>query len=180
MNISHNSQFSRYGKYSVFAVVFAVVCMASSVVLADVSTEKSTTGQEHWSKVSKVVQELRKVAGQPNIGDEVRQVAQDEEDSAKTVETAMDKVSETGKLRTIFFGTDYKNLGALRSELVKTQNAINRLTKSMERATDVNMKADLQKQIDALKVIQTKAETFIKDHESQFSFLGWFVKLFNK
>lgn len=176
MNTLQNSQFGRYGKYSVFAVVFALVLLASSVALA----ENSTTGQEHWSNVSKVVRELRDVAGQPDIGDEVRQVAQDEEDSAKTVKDSMDKVSEVGKFRTLFFGTDYKNLGALRSELVKTQNSINRLTKAMQRATDVNVKADLQKQIDALKAIQTKAETFIKDHESQFSFLGWFVKLFNK
>lgn len=92
----------------------------------------------------------------------------------------MDKVEKVSKFRTVFLGTDYKNLGSLRSELVKIPNAIDRITKAMERATDVNVKADLQKQIDALKAIQTKAETFIKDNEGQFSFLGWFVRLFNK
>ena len=91
----------------------------------------------------------------------------------------MDEVDSVGEFRQLFLGTDYKNLGVLRSELVKTQNAIERLTKAIERATDVNIKADLQKQIDALKATLTKAEQFAKDHEDKFSLLGWFVKLFN-
>lgn len=179
MNKSHNSQDCRYGKYSVFAVVLALVFVVSPVAFAKSATKGE--GQEHRSNVSKVVQELRNFAGfDNNIGQEVRQIAQDEEDSAKKAEEAMDKVEKVGKFRTVFIGTDYKNLGALRSELVKTQNAIDRLIKTMERVTDINMKVNLQKQVDALKAIQTKAEAFIKDHESQFSFLGWFVKLFNK
>lgn len=177
MNKSHNSQYRQYGKYSMFAVVLSLFLLPSFASAHGV--EDKSIGQEHWSNVAKVVKELRKVAGQPSIGDEVRQVAQDEEDSAKEVEQAIDKVEKIGKFRTVFIGTDYKNLGALRSELVKTQNAIDRLTKAMERTTDVNAKSNLQKQIDELKVIQTKVETFIKDHEGQFSFLGWFVKLFN-
>lgn len=180
MNTSHNSQYRRYGKYSVFAVVLSLILVTSYVFAAQDTTRK-TMGQEHRSNVAKVVQELRSFAGyDQNIGQEVRQVARDEEESAKRAEEAMDKVEKVSKFRTIFLGTDYKNLGVLRSELVKTQNAIDRLAKAMERATDTTLKADLQKQIDALKVIQTKAETFIKDRESQFSFLGWFVRLFTK
>lgn len=170
------SQYLQYGKYSVFVVVFTVVFFGSSFAFA--KNGENGQGQEHRDRVSNVVQELRKVAGKDsNIGQEVNKVAKEQEDSAKPTEMAMDKVEKVGKFRTLFFGTDYKNLGSLRSELVKTQNAIDRLTKSMERTTNVNVKADLQKQIDALKVIQTKTEAFIKDHESQFSFLGWLVKL---
>ncbi len=177
MNKLHNSRYDHYGKYTIFAVVFALVFLVSYGALA----KANTTGQEHWSSVAKVVQELRKVAGQDsNIGQEVRKVAQEQEDSAKQVEEAMDKVVEVGKFRTLFLGTDYKNLGVLRSELVKTQNMIDRLTKAMERTMDANIKTDLQKQIDALKTTLAKAETFAKDHESQFSFLGWFIKLFVK
>jgi hypothetical protein len=173
-----------YGKYSIFAVVFALVFLVSSSVFAEDDVEdgikNNITGQEHRNEVSDVVRELRRVGGQPSIGEEVRQVAQDEEDSAKRAEEAMNKINKIGRFRTIFIGTDYKNLGVLRSEIVKTQNAIERLTKAMERAIDINIKADLQKQIDALKAIKIKTETFIKDHESQFSFLGWFVRLFNR
>jgi len=180
MNKPQNSQFRQYGKYSVFAVVFAVVFLSfSSFVSADSSSKEQ--GKEHRSSVSKVVQELRKTASQNGgIGQEVSSIAKEQEDSAKKIEEAMDKVDMAGRFRTLFIGTDYKNLGALRSELIKTQSAIDRLTKAMERTTDMDIKANLQKQIDALKTIQKKAETFANDHESQFSFLGWFVKLFVK
>ena len=153
--------------------------MASSVVFADSASRGQ--GKERVSEVSKIVLELKKVAGRDsNIGQEVSKIAKEQEDSSKKIEEAMDKVDTVGKFRTVFIGTDYKNLGALRSELVKTQNVIDRLTKAIERTTDLNVKADLQKQIDALKATLTKTETFAKDHEGQFSFLGWFVKRFNK
>ncbi len=145
MNTLYNSQDCQYGKYSVFAVVLALVFMISSAAFAQVA---STTGQEHNNDVSRIVQELKKVAGRDsNIEQEVSSVAQEQEDSAKTVQTAMNKVDAVGKFRQLFLGTDYKNLGVLRSEFVNTQNAIDRITKAMERATDGNIKADLQKQI---------------------------------
>lgn len=178
MNKPHNSQRFQFGRYFVFAVVFSLFFLSYSFVFADSSSKGQ--GKEHRSSVSKVVQELRKTASQNGgIGQEVSKIAKEQEDSAKKIEEAMDKVDMAGRFRTLFVGTDYKNLGALRSELVKTQNSIDRLTKAMERTTNMDAKASLQKQIDALKTTQTKAETFAKDHEGQFSFLGWFVKLFN-
>ncbi len=179
MNIPHNSQDFRYGKYSVFAVAFALVAILPSATPK--LTGETGEGQEHRDSVANVVQELRKVAGQEtNLGQEISKIAKEQEDSSKEDETAMDQVESVGKFRVLFFGTDYKNLGILRSNLVKTQNAIERLTKAMEQSTDAIVKAELQKQIDALKAIETKAQTFIKDHESQFSFLGWLVRLFTK
>ena len=178
MNKPQNSQFRQYGKYSVFAVVFAVVFLSSSVVFAD----SASMGQskERSSEISKVVQSLRSIAGRDsNIGQEISKIAKEQEASAKAVEEAMDEVDSVGGFRQLFLGTDYKNLGALKSELVKTQSAIERLTKAMERTTDVSVKADLQKQIDVLKATLAKAEQFAKDHEGKFSLLGWFVKLFN-
>ena len=180
MNKSQNSQYGRFSKYSIFAVVLSVFLSVSLTVSAQ-DTTKNTTGQEHRSDISKVVQSLRSVAGQDsNIGQEVSKIAKEQEDSAKEVEEAMDEVDSVGGFRQLFLGTDYKNLGVLRSELVKTQSAIDRLTKALGRAMDESVKADLQKQIDALKANLSKAEAFAKDHESKFSFLGWFVKLFVK
>ncbi|OGM98820.1 MAG: hypothetical protein A2915_01560 [Candidatus Yanofskybacteria bacterium RIFCSPLOWO2_01_FULL_41_34] len=170
----------QYGRYAIFVVVLVLFLLTSHAVFAKDNTTK-ITGQEHRSEVAKIVQELRRVAGQDStIGQEVRKVAQEQEDSAKKAEEAINNVDKVSKFKVLFLGTDYKNLGALRSELVTTQNAIDRLTKSLERITDISLKADIQKQIDALKATLVKAEAFAKDHESQFSFLGWFVRLFVK
>ena len=71
-----------------------------------------------------------------------------------------------------------KNIGALRSEVVTTQNSIDRLTKAKERAIDDSVKADLDTQIKALEETNTNALNFIKTNESKFSVFGWFVRLF--
>lgn len=179
MNKLHISRYGRFGKYSIFAVVLSLFLLASSVVSADAASRGQ--GEERSSEISKVVQSLKGVAGRDsNIGQEISKIAKEQENSAKAVEEAMDEVDSVGGFRQLFLGTDYKNLGVLRSELVKTQSAIDRLTKALGRATDESVKADLQKQIDALKATLAKAEQFAKDHEDKFSLLGWFVKLFVK
>jgi len=144
-----------------------------------VSEVSEKISEQHRNNVSKVVKELQKVAEKDDdIGEEVKAVAQEEEDSVAGVSEKMAKVENRGGFKTFLFGSDYKNLGALRSELAITQNHIDRLTKSMERATSTETKAELQTQINELSGIQTKAETFIKDQEGKFSLFGWLVKMF--
>ncbi|MBU2110005.1 hypothetical protein KKB71_03615 [Patescibacteria group bacterium] len=135
--------------------------------------------QQHKSKVSNVVQELKDLAGKDqNIGEEVRVVAQEQEELNERATNAMEKVEARGGFKTFLIGTDYKNIGALRSEVVTTQNHIDRLTKAKERATDDSIKADLDAQIQALEEANTSALNFIQTNESKFSLFGWFVRLF--
>ena len=47
----------------------------------------------------------------------------------KVVEEAMDEVDSVGGFRQLFLGTNYKNLGVLRSELVKPKTLLNVLQK---------------------------------------------------
>ena len=107
MNKSQNSQYGRFSKYSIFAVVLSVFLSVSFTVSAQ-DTTKNTTGQEHRSDISKIVQSLRSVAGQDsNIGQEISKIAKEQEDSAKKAEEAMDGVDRAGGVRTLFFGTEY-------------------------------------------------------------------------
>jgi hypothetical protein len=107
----------------------------------------------------------------------VKAVAKEEKDSVEGVSAKMEQVEKRNGFKTFLIGSDYKNLGALRSELVTTQNHIDRLTKSLERATSTENKVDLEKQIAELEGIRTKAEAFVKDQEGKFSLFGWLVKM---
>jgi len=153
---------------SVFSVAFAQ---------SDKGKEMS---QQRKSKVSNVVQELKDLAGKDqNIGEEVRVVAQEQEESNERATKAMEKVEARGGFKTFLVGTDYKNIGALRSEVVTSQNHIDRLMKARDRTTSDGVKADLDIQIAELKEANTDAETFIQQNEDKFSLFGWFAKLFN-
>ncbi len=92
----------------------------------------------------------------------------------------MDRVENRSGFKVFFIGTDYKNLGELRSEMVTTQNHLDRLNKAMERASSTTVKEDLEAQIKELEIIKNKADGFIKANENKFSLFGWLVRLFSK
>ena len=137
--------------------------------------------EQHRSTVANFVQNLLQVADREGgIGQQVRVIAQQQNQSASTTIRAMEKVQTRNKVKTFLIGTDYKNLGALRSEMVQTRNRLEQLSKLMENVQNEGDKTELQNQIQTLEQEQTRIESFIKAQEGRFSLFGWLVKLFNK
>ena len=159
-----------------------LVASSASVTLAqsDKGSDKGKVmSEQHKSNVANVVQDLKNLADRDfQIGTEIRTVAKEQEQSNSSSTKAMQEIEKRGGFKTFLIGTNYKNIGVLRSEVVTTQNSIDRLTKAMERATDGSVKADLNAQIKALEEINTNATNFIQENESKFSLFGWFIKLF--
>ncbi|MCR4311049.1 MAG: hypothetical protein NUV54_00550, partial [Candidatus Taylorbacteria bacterium] len=154
--------------------------VASSASIASAQSDKGgEVSEQHKSSVANVVEDLTSLAGKSqNIGEEVSAVAKEQESSNERATEAIKVIEERGGFKTFLFGTDYKNIGALRSEVVTTQNSVERLTKAMDRVTDDSVKTDLDTQIKALEEANTNALNFIQTNESKFSLFGWFMKLF--
>lgn len=152
---------------------------------AATSTEANDKGQlnaaSHRSTVATFVQSLLDIANREGgIGSQVRIIAQNQNDSATTTASAITKVEERSSLRTFFFGSDYKNLGIIRSELATTSNNIAQLKTLLSNVTTDADRSLLTTQIQGLEAEQTKINTYIKAHEDVFSLFGWFTKLFVK
>ena len=161
-------------------IALSLLLVAFSVSAALAQSDKGKEmSEQHKSNVANVVKDLTDLAGKDkNIGEDVRAVAEEQESSNERATKAIQAVEARGGFKTFLIGTDYKNIGALRSEVVTTQNSIDRLTKAKERAIDDSVKADLDTQIKALEETNTNALNFIKTNESKFSVFGWFVRLF--
>jgi hypothetical protein len=145
--------------------------------------------QNHESVVGNFVQSLLKVASTTarsasstvrEIGEQVRLIAQEQNDSEATTNQAMEKVQLRSKVKTFFLGTDYKNLGALRSQVASTTNRIRQLNQVIPEIHNASDTAEVQGQIQALEQEQSKIDNFVKEQESKFSLFGWLVKLFNR
>ena len=137
--------------------------------------------EEHRSAVANFVQGLLQVADREGgIGQKVKAIAQEQDRSASTTIQAVEKIQNRNKIATFLFGSDYKNLGALRSEIVQTQNRLDQLKSLSENVQSAADKTNLQNQIQTLEQEQSKVSDFVNSQENQFSLLGWFVKLFNK
>ena len=135
--------------------------------------------EQHRNTVANFVQSLNGIADrETGIGQQIRTVAQHQNQFETTTVQAMEKIQTRSKIKTFFFGTDYKNLGTLRSEMVQTRNRLEQLNQLMENVQNEGDQTELQNQIQILGQEQTKIESFIKAHEGKFSLFGWLVKMF--
>lgn len=147
----------------------------------DNATSTNEKNDNEKSVVSTFVQALLNVADREGgIGEEVRDIANKQNDSSTTTVKAMVKVDERGSIKELFFGSDYKNLGVIRSELATTTNNIARLKSLVDQTNNAADRAELNIQIQSLEAEQAKTEAYVTDHENIFSFFGWFTKLFAK
>jgi len=143
---------------------------------------QSSMGDEHRSTVANFVQNLLKVASRSEggIGEQVRVIAQEQNDSNENEADAIESIQKRNKIKTFLIGTNYKNLGKLRSNMVQVRNRIEKLNRLMEQIKNTEIKTELQNRIQELGQERTRIEEFLKANESKFSLFGWFVKLFNK
>jgi hypothetical protein len=143
------------------------------------TTQGTSRSAEHRSAVASFVQSLLRDADRDGgIGAEVRAVAQSQNDAASTTAEAILKVERRGTFLSFLFGTDWKTIGILRSQIARTAADAARLQAAMSGATDASVKTDLEAQLAVLTAEQMKLEAFVTAHESTFSVLGWFTKLF--
>ena len=162
------------------AVFVICLLLVAGVALAK-SDKARVNGEQHRSTVANFVHELLDVADREGgIGEEVRVIAQEQEQSTGGIAEKIEKIENRGKIRTFLIGTDYKNVGALRSEMVHTRNRIEQLNRTMEKVQNETSEQALQEQIQTMEQEQTRIEEFLQENESKFSLFGWFVKLFVK
>ncbi len=140
---------------------------------------KNITGDQHKSTVAKFVESLEKIADKDKkVGEQVREIAKAQQEMDESIANAIDKVKKRGKFVTFLVGTDYKNIGKIRSESVKTDQRIVKLETLVNQAATSEIKDTLNKEIQAIKDEQLKLDNFIKMNEQTFSLFGWLAKMF--
>jgi uncharacterized membrane protein YgaE (UPF0421/DUF939 family) len=178
-------------KNLLFVLVLVVVIIVSSFFVLRTALAKSDNSQngdnediinskQHRSVTADFVKGLLNVADRQKggIGEQVRVIAQEQGQNEEKTADQIDAIQKRNKIKTFLIGADYKNVGALRSEMVQTRNRIERLKRLMEQTINEVDKAALQTQIDNMEIEQTNTETFLKTNESTFSLFGWVRKLF--
>jgi len=107
-------------------------------------------------------------------------IAQEQERTREQVADQIESIQQRNKIKIFLIGTNYKNLGALRSEMVNTENRLRQLNNLMEKTQNQNDQDALQLQIQTMQTEQERINLFIQANESKFSLFGWLVKLFTK
>lgn len=147
----------------------------------DEADEDSKLPWEHKDRVSEFTKKLLDV-GKRNwkMEKEAEDIVNETLDSATSTVESIDKENSRSAWKTFLIGSDYKNLGKLRSELARTDKIVERLNVLASSTVDTTVQTDLEAQIKLLQDAQAKVKAFVTSHESSFSLFGWFVKIFNK
>lgn len=142
-------------------------------------TQGIVTAEAHQSVVASFVHSLLDVADRESgIGAQVRVIAQEQSDSEATTSEAIAIIDGRSALKTFLIGSDYRNLGALRSHLAVTEKHIAALKILSEKAVNASDRTELDAQIKTLEDEQVKLDAFVTAHETRFSLFGWFTKFF--
>jgi hypothetical protein len=142
--------------------------------------EDANLSKDHMNRVSEFANKLYEVGKEDRqIKNDADDIAKETLDSGTSTSEAIDKVNERGAFTTFFLGSDYKNLGKLRSELARTDKIVERLDTLASSTADSAVQAQLNDQIKILQDAQAKVKTFVTSHENSFSLFGWFMKFFN-
>lgn len=144
----------------------------------DDTEDDSVAGSSH-KKMKVIVGDLEKISKDHSvISEKVKEVTKETDDSKEKIFEATKKVEERGGFKTFLIGSDYKNIGVIRSELARARNTLEKLQKISDGINDTTIKADLAEQSKAIQSEIDTIEGFVNKNESRFSLFGWFVKLF--
>lgn len=139
--------------------------------------------QTHAIKVKEIVNGLEEIAveeeevGDEEVGEEIQDIADEIEDVAVDATESIDELEERPGWKTFLIGTDYKNLGQLRSTLVHSENSIRKITKTMARVEGADSDTALQERLGELNQERNRIIQIIQEEEGKFSLLGWVSKL---
>lgn len=143
-----------------------------------VSDELKSTAKKEKKGNGKIKEGVSEEMSEEELAEEMEEVAQEVADSSEETAEAIEEVESRNKFKRLLIGTDYKNLGQLRSSLVKNENQIRKLTRIAGDMEGGEIDASVDEQLVALMQERERIKAVIQENQEGFSLLGWAVKLF--
>lgn len=135
---------------------------------------------DYENETEDVAEHLRDVADieEDSVGEAIRRLAKDHEDSGKKVGEIVKDVDERNFILQTLFGASDDDLKGLEQAIVANKARIEALTGAANSIEDPDVKNILLDQIAVLKEQTLKLETFVGGQRDRSSVFGWFFNLF--
>jgi uncharacterized membrane protein YccC len=142
----------------------------------------SEKGLERRSRVGIAVQEMLFVAdrNQGGIGQQIREIAQAQNQNQVQMEDALDQVKNRGGLKKFFFGPDYKNLNSIEEKLANHEEKLQQLKQLASQVVNEEDAVKLREQIAIMEQIKEELQKEADEESGGFSIFGWLNKIFSK
>lgn len=142
---------------------------------------RSDTAKANMSDVAKKVEELLTTEStQGGIGEQVKQVAQEQKEAQEGIKTELGKIDDRSKLLKSLIGPNYQALKNMQKQMEQNQSRIKELEQLMSKLTNQSEITMVQETIKALTDQNVSLQDRITLEEQSRSLLGWLFKLFAK
>jgi len=145
------------------------------------SNLRSAIARDHMNNVAEAVEQLlvaREEKG--GIGQEVREVAQQQKQAQEEVRQQLEKMENRRGLLKKLIGPNFKAIRNVRQHLAQNQSRIERLEQLKDQLSIQADKDDVDQTIQALKEQGQVLQEQISAEERAKSIFGWLFKLFNR
>jgi hypothetical protein len=148
----------------------------------DKSSSRSEEALQHMSEVAKKVQELLTTVGaKGGIGQQVSEVAKEQNDEQQATRDSIDKIDSRSGLLKALIGPNFKELGNIRAQIARTDDRIQKLNQLKDQfAGDAATQKLIGDTVTALQTQLASLENKVQTEESSPSLFGWLIRLFNR
>lgn len=141
---------------------------------------RSQNAIENMSDTARQVQQLLQVGAVGGIGDQVREIAREQNQAQNQIQSELNKLQSKGKFARLLTGTDYKAVKNLKQQLVQNQLRITQLENLQNQLSNQGDITMVQETIQAIIQENTSLQERITEEEQAKSIFGWLFRLFIK
>ncbi|MDD5145105.1 MAG: hypothetical protein PHW72_03205 [Candidatus Pacebacteria bacterium] len=142
-------------------------------------SQSNSLGEQRRSRVANAVQEMLQIADRNGgIGEQVRVIAQAQNQNQEKLEASIEKVQKRGGLVKLLVGPDYTEIKNAKKILEQNREQIQQLNQVQNQFSNQDDKQSLLEQIQLLEQTNSEIEETVNNSERGFSLFGWMFKFF--
>ena len=135
---------------------------------------------QNMSTVTQKVQELLQLKTTGGIGDQVRVVAREQNQSQVQLQQQVNKLNGKSALAKFFFGSDYKAINEIHKLLDQNRVRIQQLQQLQTQLTNTGDQTLIQAAIQAIEQQNTSLQDMLNSENKNFSLFGWLAKFLSR
>lgn len=145
----------------------------------DREAEEKSMGEQRRSQVANAVHQMLQLADRVGgIGEQVRIIAQSQQQNHEEVEAKVEKIKERTGFAKFFIGPKYNEIEKTKDLIKQDKEKINQLEVIKSNLTNEEDKIKIDEQIAIIKGAISEVEKIVGEEQSGFSLFGWLSKVF--
>jgi len=141
---------------------------------------RSENALQNMSEVAKQVQGMLEIKTTGGIGDQVREVAREQNQAQEKIQEHVMKMETKNQMLKKLFGPDYKSLSALNQLIAENTVRIEQLQELLTQVQNYADRTQIEATIQSIISQNTALNTLVSEEAQTRSMFGWLLRLFNQ